>query len=191
MTATQNDGTAPIAVVAAFQLKGDAAEFEKILREQGELMLAGDGFQYGVLARATDSPTTYVSVAWWRDSMSYLSVVRSYAFASRAMSGVGRLADTRLDRLVPLTGDGSLLPPAGSDDAVLGLSEYTLDEGADAAAFEREAVAAGAVAGRSLVRAGGYTALTWGGDAAVWTPRGARATTVRYEPVSVSAPAAV
>ncbi|MBP0460076.1 hypothetical protein JFN87_21640, partial [Streptomyces bomunensis] len=144
MTATQNDGTAPIAVVAAFQLKGDAAEFEKILREQGELMLAGDGFQYGVLARATGSPAIYVNIAWWRDSMSYLSVVRSYAFASRAMSGVGRLADTRLDRLVPLTGDGSLLPPAGSEDAVLGLSEYTLDEGADAAAFEREAVAAGA-----------------------------------------------
>ncbi|MCD0485149.1 antibiotic biosynthesis monooxygenase [Streptacidiphilus sp. ASG 303] len=206
MNEVQNNGATPLAVVAVFRLKGDAAEFEQLLAEQGELMQADAGFRFGILARSAESPDTYVNIAWWRDSVSYLTVVRSYAFASRAMSGIGRLADTRIDRLAALEPDGTLLPADGAEQGLLELAAFDLPEDADRAGFEqrlsgqaaslaaRDDVAQVALA-RSLVRPGGYTALSWrtadGPAADDWPAWAAGQETGRYRVVSVVAPVAV
>ncbi|MFI9782648.1 antibiotic biosynthesis monooxygenase family protein [Kitasatospora sp. NPDC051984] len=166
----------PITVVATFTLKGDAAEFEQLLAEQAELMRAGDGFELGVLARSTTSPDTYVNLAWWRDSQSYLSVVRSYAFAAKAMSELPRLADARIDRFVPTADHGTLLPADGAEQGVLVLAVHAADE---SAAEQVEAGWAahtgqltgqegflGAALGRSEVRPGGHGQLGWWRDEA-------------------------
>ncbi|MFJ5233539.1 antibiotic biosynthesis monooxygenase family protein [Kitasatospora sp. NPDC088391] len=164
----------PITVVATFTLKGDAAEFEQLLADQAELMRAGEGFHLGVLARATASPETYVNLAWWQDSHSYLSVVRSYAFAAKAMSDLPRLADARIDRLVPTAADGTLLPADGAEQGVLLLAPLPADEtdGVEAARAALTEQLAGrdgflaAALGGSEVRPGGHGLLSWWRDEA-------------------------
>ncbi|MGA5419850.1 antibiotic biosynthesis monooxygenase family protein [Streptomyces lavendulocolor] len=157
----------PVAVINRFEVKGDAATFERLFREHSQFLRRRDDFDFLVTVRLVERPDVYAHIGHWRTLRGFLDTVNDRTFQLHVKE-LGPLVDAEADQAVSVARVLRENAVVGAENVVL--TRVTVRE--DPYAFERGYAemnehfgTLGGFGGSDLLRStlhpGRYTGLQW------------------------------